>query len=219
MYKAPFWYRLWACLALSVCAMTLPLQKAVCQTDDVADKKPVPPLVATPSGYAHWRIVLTPLAPPMAGKLDPVISEMDFTKSPSMASKVNTWSDGKSSEDWIVEGYFLSTTPNRPDVYLSPMKMRPSGFGNDFNAVYPGFAWLDLKYYKDIVRVDGKKCYHYVDDLARQGWIEVDTKLPVRYSNGSTSGTYEFLAPPTSQLKMPDKFSLLLENYKKASAR
>jgi hypothetical protein len=195
---------------------------ALAQTTGGAEKRPTPPLINKPAIYDRWSIVITPLVPSAAPNPNPVITQMDLAKSAKAASRVTTWSNGKSNEDWIADGFFLSRQAGRTEIHLSPMKfLPPATFGNGFNnfdTVYPGFTWLDLKYYKDIVHANGKQCYHYINGKL-QGWIDIETNLPVAYDDNSNHGVYQFLAPPTEELKVPDDFSHFLIIYKKAMAR
>lgn len=196
------------------------------QSPDAAPERPTPPLVAAPAEYAHWRITAAPAkhpasATPLAPKTE--LQEIEVRKGPSTACMIQRWSNGKSSEAWIAEGYHLSRYPALPDIYVTALALRPAGLNDgmaDFHAVFPGFVWLDEKFFAGTEKKEGRTCHHYVDgENAREAWIDAESRLPVAFRRENTIFVYSFLPRPSQPPTLPDPFLRELIRHKSADAQ
>ncbi|MFA7343506.1 MAG: hypothetical protein WC003_04300 [Terrimicrobiaceae bacterium] len=210
---------------LALAAFSLACPSAYPQQANTAPEKPSPPLVTTPPDRAHWKITPNQIKKqmPADAQENPELLEIEAWKTPSVARVIQQWGNGKASESWIADGYLLHKFPALPDIYVTPLSLRSSVQDDgmsDFNAVYPGFTWLDLKYYTGVIPLGGKKCHHYADpENDREAWVDAETKAPVAYRNGASNFVYAFLAPPAQDPTMPEAFLRELQNYKKADSQ
>lgn len=185
-------------------------------------RQPSPPLVATPPESARWKIVLTPKKTSGASEGE-TVKEREYIKTPSAAVAYTRWSDGKTTEAWIAGNHYLTSVPDNPGIYVTPLRLRPVAFHSgavDFVTRFPGFAWLDLKHYVGTVAVGSQRSFHYADkSTGNEAWVAVETNLPVAYSDTNCRYAYEFFPPPRETPQMPEKFLRELRNNEKAEAQ
>ncbi|HSI86161.1 MAG: hypothetical protein ACAI35_10395 [Candidatus Methylacidiphilales bacterium] len=190
------------------------------QTQAEADR-----LRPTPPERMHFKITATTTAGPAeaAPSGPPRLLEIEVQKTPAVARMTQRWSNGKVSESWIADGYLLTTYPALPDIYVTSLSLRAVGSDDgisDFHSMYPGFGWVEPRFFTAVVTLNGRKCNHFANKEAdREAWVDAETRLPVAYTKGKTKFSYEFLPAPQQDPTMPAAFRTELQIYKKADAR
>jgi hypothetical protein len=182
--------------------------------------RPTPPLLATAEPMARWKVRLTPLTAashPEAGA--PEIREITFSRTGALCQVRSLWSNGQVSESWLAEGYALELPPEYPMVLVTPPGARRSrllpGAGG-----FPGVEWLDLKYFREVVTLEGRRCFHYRQEESRlEAWVEVKSGLPLAASDDTYRYHYTYLTAPETPLVLPENFSAALKDYKLAASR
>jgi hypothetical protein len=141
--------------------------------------------------------------------------------------------DGRRQELWFDKNLQFSVASNDPShVIVMEGGAGPAPDGSLRSPVvgpgFPSFWWLGLSCYKDVVKVNGRSCYHFhvipppqpvrkahmteeeemklpavVITQEKEAWIDVETKLPVALGVEGLIYTYTFLPPPTSPLTLP----------------
>jgi hypothetical protein len=222
----PLFLRSLPALFASAALLVLLGSPAAAQPSSGSLEKPAPPLVAAPAEYAHWKITASPLkteAPPAPDPKKPELQEIEIRKGPATACMTQRWTNGKLSEAWIAEGYHLAKYPALPDIYVTSLVLRPAGLNDgmaDFHAVFPGFVWLEEKFFAGTEKKDGRLCHHYVDgENAREAWVDAESRLPVAFRRDNTLFTYVSLPRPSQPPALPDQFQRELARHKKADAQ
>ena len=205
---------------------------ATCAAAHAQDLSKIPPphmpVVSVPTD-AKWVLALskdsdnssttsTGAAPAAPKKLDPaMIVSVSSIKTGKLKLDQLTFGDGHENTFWYLNGmYFFQKVNGKPF-----MAVVGPGWNQSDPTVpdgFPGTTWIQVQNYSDTVSYDKQPCYHFktnIDGLAWEAWINALTHLPVAYSVGMSTYVYEFSAPPTSQLTLPEEFNPLLADSQK----
>lgn len=127
---------------------------------------PSPPFVAAPPEPSKWSIAVTTAKGGSSGTPAPE-SQTTATHSNGLESFVVN-SAGKNQEFWYFNNTSFTPADNDPSQIV-PMAAPGAGpmpdgsLGPLTNGPgFPGLWWLDLNCYKDVVKYNGRTCYHYV---------------------------------------------------------
>jgi hypothetical protein len=211
---------------------------------------PKPPYVAHAAQKAAWTIDFTPstsgtaTAPvpsPSSPKPAPPkkeLKEQVWTKSGVLMRCVNTWSDGSSTEDWVVGAVLLSQDVKDNGIHIYSPKIDPRY--HDFGASDFGMLdWITSKDYDHVVKHGDDVCYLFTAKTvaatkasAESGphnktlaqinapttpttvYISVQSGLPVEMDNGDGKYIYHYLPTPADELKLPEPFLAMWKAYR-----
>jgi hypothetical protein len=217
-------------------------------TDFSSVPPPKPPYIARTAQRSAWTIVFTPKdagtaptdpvpAPAPDGKPPKkVLKQQDWTKSGGLTRCVNEWSDGSTTEDWVLGSVLLSQDQNGPGIHLYNPKSDPQY--HDFGASDFGMLdWITAKDYDRVVKHGDDVCYQFSaktiatapTDLGphnktlaqlnaptspTSAFISVPSGLPLEIDNGDGKYVYHYLPPPSDQLKLPGPFLAIWKAYR-----
>jgi len=205
---------------------------------------PKPPFIARAPAKSAWIITITPSANgkgPSVPPLNPTsptkyLKQQEWTKSGTVMRCVNDWADGTKTEDWIVGAAKLSDGVHHDGLHLYSPKIDPRY--HDFSVSdFEMLDWITPKDYVRPVKHGGEVCYLFTattiattsvesgphnKTLAQINaptsptsvFISVQTGLPVEIDNGDGQYTFQFLPPPSGDLKLPDPFLALWKAYR-----
>lgn len=192
-----------------------------------AQESPTAPYVNTPGKLARWQVQFRSLnanpepesAQQEQTQLSPEVKEVLFSRTGDLTRVQTRWSNGGVTESWLAQGYAMELPPGYPLILVTPPGVSRGRLMNS-DGYYPGLDWLDLKYFRAVIQVDGKPCFHYHHpDLELDAWIDVQTNLPVAAQDRDYRYRYTFLAPPEPGQTLPEPFQAALRDYKQAAAR
>jgi hypothetical protein len=203
------------------------------QDPDLTSKLPPGPLIQKRApGYARWTITQQPTksagATPLAPKPKTSLT-ITITKTGNILLQEFLDPTGRSWATWYPNfstGYILW-----PD-HKTVMAQGPSTDGSltyiDFSHTdFPQFDWLTKESFSGIKSMSGKSCLTFQGQIdlssgkvraarfkAGAGpnsdssntviaYVEVSSRLPVAMQAGTTLSDYEFLAPPSTMLELP----------------
>jgi hypothetical protein len=166
--------------------------------------KPSPPFVADAPATSGWKITMTPKrGRPAPDKNSPAyaqwqktstaIAEILVSKSGDRMRIVTRYVQGAQAERYRAGVYEYE---HKAGFVAWDVMVHHVAGGGDF----PELSWLSLDFYKDIEFADGKKYFVFRDgpDGAplREAWINVVTKLPLKFNDLSYDRVYEFSPTP-----------------------
>ncbi len=146
---------------------------------------------------------------------------------------VSAWSDGSTTEDWVVGSNLLSIDPTQKGVHLYSSKLNFQY--HDFSSGdFAMLDWITAKDYDRVVKHGGDVCYLFsaktiATTAAETGphnktrveiaaprsptsvFINVQSGLPVEIDNGDGKYTFRYLPPPTGELKLPEPVAKILK--------
>ena len=236
---------LWAFGAVFVCRIGC-AQDA--DTDFSNVPSPKPPYVARTAQKSAWTIDFTPsqggnapapaLSPATPNPAPPKkqLEHQVWTKSGTLMRCVNTWSDGSTTEDWVVGSIMLCQDLKEKGIHLFNPKSDPRyhDFGiSDFEML----DWITAKDYDKVVKHGDDVCYLFTaktittsraeggshnKTLAQLSapmtptsvFINVQSGLPVEIDNGDGKYIYHYLPTPSDELKLPEQFLALWKAYR-----
>ena len=127
---------------------------------------PSPPFVADPPELSKWSIVVTKAKGDPSGTQAPEV-QTTATRSNGLEYFVVN-SRGKKQEFWYFNNTSFTPANNDPSQIV-PMAAPGAGPMPDGSLGslttgpgFPGFWWLGLNCYKDVVKYNGRNCYHYL---------------------------------------------------------
>lgn len=200
---------------------------------------PSPPFLNRMPDHSAWTIVYTPKqapAIPLAPKISssstnaaPVVQqertlkEVDGVKMEKTRQDVYRWSDKQTTEEWSYNGLFLFKDPGMPDIcVLAPSGGSAAIMGAipDYSKTdFPELAWIGLDNYKAPVTYLQHKCYFFQTQghgpFPRQAWIDVATKLPVAFDDGTATRVYTIKEVPQRELVLPPAYAEKLKSYQR----
>jgi len=182
-------------------------------------------IVATPrvkeesSGPASTEAGKSPSASGPGG-----VTAIKSTKTGKIKRDVLTYKGRQSQEFWFAGDYIITLRSNRKDyAVVDAAIMSP---GPEIKGIYrelgkrvlspgfPGCDWVDKKHYQGVVLFEkSRPSYYYAlkgpapetgePIVAAEAWIDVETKLPLRYSSEGVDFTYRFGERPATKLELP----------------
>jgi hypothetical protein len=216
-------------------------------TDFSSVPPPKPPYIARTAQRSAWTIEFTPsqgggvtssstgtaAAPPGAAKVPgKQLKKQDWTKTGGLMRCVNTWTDGTTTEDWVVGSVLLSRDPTGKGIRADNPKGDPHfhDFGTSDFAL---LDWITAKDYDRVVRHADETCYLFsaktlaaavntgphnktlaqinAPETPTSVFISIQSGLPVELDNGDGKYIYHYLPTPSDQLKLPDAYLTLLK--------
>ena len=199
-------------------------------------------LVEFPTGSASWTVDITyheTTSP--KDKSDTYVPrrarKVEVTQADDLRRTVITWSDGKVSERWTIQGLpvIFEQDPRDANVVFptqtGSLMNRMTEF--DIPSTAAAFSWLkpDLRAKEEPVQYRDKECYHYSGNLMypapREGgapaavkaeaWIDSKTLLPVALDSEIALCVFTFQErPSTTPLDIPPVFQQRIKSYKEA---
>jgi hypothetical protein len=219
-------------------------------TDFSSVPPPKPPYIARTARRSAWTIEFTPSqngsgtisstgtgAPlPGAAKApEKQLKKQDWTKIGGLTRCVNTWTDGTTTEDWVVGSVMLAQDVKGKGIHLNNPKGDPHyhDFGTSDFAM---LDWITSKDYDRVVRHSDETCYLFsaktlaaavntgphnktlaqinAPDTPTSVFISVQSGLPVELDNGAGKYIYHYQPTPSDELKLPDAYLTLLKAYR-----
>ena len=167
---------------------------------------PSPPFVATPPEPSKWSIAVTKAKGDSSGAPVPEV-QTTATRSNGLECFVVN-SGGKNQEFWCFNNLSFTPADNDPSQIV-PMAAPGSGPMPDGSLGslttgpgFPGFWWLGLNCYKDVVKYNGRICYHYLlVPPPEPAKTEVKKAPPTTKVIGGTVFTSEEESPSTTRVK------------------
>ena len=219
-------------------------------TDFSSVPSPKPPYVGRAAQKAAWTIdflrsasgtTTAPTSPPSAPNAAPPKKELKqqvWTKSGVLMRCVNTWSDGSTTEDWVVGAVLLSQDVKDHGIHIYSPKIDPRY--HDFGASDFGMLdWITAKDYDHVVKHGDDVCYLFTAKTVAANkasseagphnktlaqinapttptsvFISVQSGLPVEMDNGDGKYIYHYLPTPSDELKLPEPFLTFWKAYR-----
>ena len=149
-------------------AVGLLLPHAVAQ-DDAPPKEPL--VAPLPDSVVYTMTFSKPKRASTAKAGDPskqllgdtYVRTLEVTKSGSIRREKTTWSNNKTTEAWVTGG--MNVTEDQTGQIAIAQISGPNEKKGDGKSDFPMFTWINLKNYKDVENVSGKKCYVYKQTL------------------------------------------------------
>jgi hypothetical protein len=156
------------------------------------------------------------------------VTAIKSTKTGKIKRDVLEYKGRPSQEYWFAGDYIVTLRSNRKDYAIVDASiMNP---GPEIKGIYrelgkrvlspgfPGCDWIDKKHYQGVVLFEKTRpSYYYAlkgaapdtgeQIVAAEAWIDVETKLPLRYSSEGIDFTYRFGERPASMLELPVKLN------------
>jgi len=237
-------------LLLAAGAALLSIRLGLAQDAD-SDFSSVPPpkapYIARTAQRSAWTIDFIPSASgsgtgttttPASSPPKKQLKEQVWTKSGALMRCVNTWSDGSSTEDWVVGSILLSQDAKEPGIHLYSPKIDPRY--HDFGASDFGMLdWITPKDYEHVVKHGDDVCYLFsaktvatspasseggphnktlaqinAPDSPTTVFISVQSGLPVEIDNGDGKYLFHYLPTPSGELKLPEPFLALWKAHR-----
>lgn len=166
---------------------------------------------------------------------DRYVRTVDVIKSGTLRREITVWSNGFTAQSWVVDGLNVSEDPSK-ELVIMPVA-GSSKEKKDGVADFPLFSWINLKNYKGVEEIGGKKCYAYkqavpmtqvapgyfatLPGMSSQAsaYVAVDTGLPVAVRVDDITIAYTFGPGSDTPLSVPDKFKQSIVDYQKAEQR
>lgn len=163
---------------------------------------PKEPILPRAANLAEWTILIRPdrtrareetlepekikegeKAPPKrAAVLQPV--EITVTKDGQTYREVITWSNGKKSEKWILDGMQLREIPQTGDI----MRVDSTSYSTDVSdyssSDFEPLQWLDRANYKGVKLVAGRPAYEFVTENANRRLTKREIALSEKVDTG-----------------------------------
>ncbi len=167
---------------------------------------PSPPFIATPPEPSKWTIVVTKAKGDSSGAPVPEVQTTATHSNGLENFIVNT--GGKNQEFWYFNNLSFTPVDNDPSQIV-PMAAPGSGPMPDGSLGslttgpgFPGFWWLGPASYKDVVKYNGRTCYHYLLVPAPEpAKTEIRKAPPTTKVIGGTVFTSEEESPSTTRVK------------------
>jgi hypothetical protein len=186
------------------------------------DSPPTPgkPVVDFPRGEVKFVILVKPGEEASTAAVTNglrTLSQVEITGTGETEKRVNTWSNGKTTEDWCIRDYIIAENP-----YGKWLNIYPPGTPGypPYPAREADFGKISADNYKGIDQHEGQKCYLYeieknpenIPGAPNEGntrksyWISVNSLLPVAFEYKGSLYTYHFLAASPEPLELPLKY-------------
>jgi hypothetical protein len=203
---------------------------------------PKPPYVARMPQKSAWTIEFVPndssgssTPPPATGTGTPApappkvqLKQQNWTKSNGLIRCVDEYSNGTTTEDWVVGPVKLSQDLKEKGIHLYSPKSDPRY--HDFSVSdFEMLDWLTPKSYDHAVKHGGEVCYLFTSkslttappefaqsDKSLAGlnapttltsvFISVQSHLPLEIDDGTGKYIYHYLPTPTDDLKLPEAY-------------
>jgi hypothetical protein len=133
------------------------------------------PILSRLSDYAAWTETFkskakapAPAAGPIQGAAPSpqelrTIKEIRTIKGPQNRRTIKQWSDGLTTESWVVGGSVLQEEPGQPDIYIFTEATRAASsitLGDDYSKTdFPELSWLSVQNYSGVRSYQGRSCY------------------------------------------------------------
>jgi len=178
---------------------------------------PRAPLVAHTPAHGAWTFKLQSQVPPSTKSKKkpptpadptPVITEVSTTQTGRLRLEEVTYSDGKTVQNWYVEGILLLTILS--DGTVSAIMIEPDWdrTGIIVPTGFAGFTWIKKEYYLDVGDFEKRTAYHYKrtseDGLELEAWVDADSNLPAAFRAGSRIYVYSFETERPKPLVLPE---------------
>ena len=200
---------------------------------------PKPPYVARAAQKSAWTIDFTPNASGSAtGTSTPASQppkrqpkQQAWTKSGGLLHCVSEWTDGTSTEEWVVGSMLMAEDVKEKGIHIYSSKSDPRyhDFGTSDFAM---LDWITPKDFDRVVKHGDEVCYLFTaktltttaadngvhnKTLAQlnapttttTAFISVQSGLPVEIDNGDGKYIFHYLPTPSGELKLPDAFLAL----------
>jgi len=207
------------------------------------------PLVVLPSGEFACSVAVTPRqsAPPAPAHSVPanaqpvpekpaVIQSVNILRAGKLQRNDTTWSDGQTSEAWILIDRDLALVEETIGLNTFIAKM-PKGT-EKLNRLCPtildldagSMSWISPRSFTGTIALQGKPALHYQATrslivaggapriLLFQAWIDAKTLAPLALDDGDALYDLTFFAPPDGPLVMPVRFQQELQHYENSTA-
>jgi len=152
------------------------------------DPPPQAPYVVNAPKYASWVVSYKTktaakskqdAAVDMVAAQTPVreLKKLTVVKADKVRQMISTWSDGTTSEQWIIPGYQLEEQPGRKDIYMSTASSisHSNMTVEDYSkSDFPEFAWLSEKNYSRVDSRNEIKCWKFEGGAT----FQADTQSP-----------------------------------------
>lgn len=204
-----------------------------CPAQEAKVEPPSAPFIAKPPEFGSWtiQIIGTKAANQEGSSKEAVPNEkIHCVKTKEIKRDSFLSRDGKQREIWYFGKFALTKYEHSEKVGLEDAagfsRQRGSKTGSLIHgAGFPGFGWLDLRYYKDVVKAGTRLCYHFQippepntaaaeggnagvpADTGIEAWIDVATKYPVAIKAEGVVYAYEFQPPPAGMLQLPPEYA------------
>lgn len=167
---------------------------------------PSPPFVAAPPDPSKWNIVVTRAAGDSSAA--PVPEARTTATHSNGVEYFAVSSGGKDQEFWYFNNLSFTPASNDPSQIV-PMAAAGAGPMPDGSLGplttgpgFPGFWWLGLNSYKDVVKYNGRACYHFLlVPPPEPAKTEVKKASPTTKVIGGTVFTSEEEGPSTTRAK------------------
>jgi len=214
------------------------------ESSDPGTPPPSPPFINPQPDYSTWTMTVTPLksSPPIpspaaaTGPAPLELKQRQVTQTGKIQQEINRWSDGSTSQNWIMGNKRLVEEPLKHFiVVIDPDRDETAGFytREDFLDI----KWLSLDTFVHIESYQNHLCYYFQKNIANgspggrpedyadndyqraanrapgQAWIDVKTKQMVAYNNGSNIYTFDYGPPPTAELVLPPAFAKVWQRF------
>jgi len=219
-----------------------------CAQDAASDEPyappPKPPYVARTAAKSAWIIEFTPshsgtatgTSTPASKPPPKQLKQQDWIKSNGLMKCVTAWSDGTSSESWVIGSSLYAQDAKEPGIHIYSPKSDPRY--HDFSTSdFAMLDWITSKDYDRVVRHGADICYLFTAKTlstspAENGahnktltelnaptsptsvFISIQSGLPVEIDNGDGKFLFHYLPAPTTDLKLPENFLSIWRAYR-----
>lgn len=189
-----------------------------------AENPPPPdlPLVAPTPADGAWSFKLT--SSPKGGQKSAAladdlvfVTEAHITKTGRLRLEEITTSDGKTVQNWYVEGTLIltgegenvSATMVEPNWDRTSLAV-PAGFA--------GFTWIKPENFVGLGEFEERPAYHYKRTIAGEfeleAWVDHKSNLPMAFRIGPRTYRYSFITEIPAPLTLPVPFQAVEQKLK-----
>lgn len=187
-----------------------------------------PWLLAAPE-YSSWKIEVTrtdrtPSDDPLLTLLNPLKEEV-VTKAGSVARLKQTWTDGRQTEGWSINGLRIVNPRNLPPGRFT-MEKPPVASADPAPAGaqdFPDLAWVAAENFRGMVSFEGRSCRLHEASILWQtdapepvrAWICDETRLPAAIEGQGVRWKYAITPASPFTLEVPAAMEKRIQLYRR----
>jgi hypothetical protein len=167
--------------------------------------------------------------------------KITVTRTDNLIQEETLWTNNQTSKKWVYErGMQIMEEPSTGRLLRLPPAPMFSDYTDYSQGDFSDLVWIGPQNYKGVHNVEGRPSFFFSSvpgtvfqpgeeqlnaELPEElrgskgntreltAAIDVETLLPVFFSDGYVTKTYRILPPPTSALKMPPEFAAEFEKW------
>lgn len=176
-------------------------------------------------------------------RLSPELQSLIAFKGEKGLHIVYNWAGGKKTDGYLVDGvYYMERNPNIPNSITLYDPSQDSSCPDYSRSDFPELHWVGSRSFIRTEVERGRRCYFYqlrdvdVDKVVFEGlevetspsepavaeprviqqvWIDVESKLPLKYDDGKYIYTYTYVQAPPSDITPPPAFQKWIDEMQR----